>query len=176
MTTNCLMPVLDSYKDHLFSVGPVGFPGGLCARSAFGTRLFLSQSHTSRTTISNHSSTKLFRCPDSRKTNLSVDILLVSTTTPSKAWPIRSGRYFRLVVVGYSDPAQLVDAIKTGKIRRFFLIGGCDGHEPSRNYYTELAERVQLVCLFARSISRVVLQIARDYRDCIVLTLACGKV
>jgi len=48
-----------------------------------------------------------------------------------------------------------VDAVKSGKIRHFFLIGGCDGAKPGRNYYTEFAEAVP--------------------KDCIILTLACGK-
>ncbi len=50
---------------------------------------------------------------------------------------------------------KIVDAVKKGKIRHFFLIGGCDGAKPGRNYYTEFAEKVP--------------------KDCVILTLACGK-
>ncbi|MFA5200295.1 MAG: hydroxylamine reductase, partial [Candidatus Omnitrophota bacterium] len=50
---------------------------------------------------------------------------------------------------------KIVNLVKTGKIRHFFLIGGCDGAKPGRNYYTEFAERVP--------------------KDCVILTLACGK-
>jgi len=50
---------------------------------------------------------------------------------------------------------KIVAAVKEGKIKRFFLIGGCDGAKPGRNYYTELAEKVPA--------------------DCVILTLACGK-
>ncbi len=50
---------------------------------------------------------------------------------------------------------KIVKAVKEKKIRRFFLIGGCDGAKPGRNYYTELAEKVP--------------------GDCVILTLACGK-
>jgi hydroxylamine reductase len=50
---------------------------------------------------------------------------------------------------------QVIDAVKTGKIKHFFLIGGCDGAKPGRNYYTELAESVP--------------------KDAVILTLACGK-
>ena len=50
---------------------------------------------------------------------------------------------------------QVIEAVKSGAIRRFFLIGGCDGAKPGRDYYTELAEKVP--------------------EDCIILTLACGK-
>jgi len=50
---------------------------------------------------------------------------------------------------------KIVSLVKSGKIRRFFLIGGCDGAKPGRNYYTEFAQRVP--------------------EDCLILTLACGK-
>lgn len=50
---------------------------------------------------------------------------------------------------------KIVELVKSGKIRRFFLIGGCDGSKPGRNYYTELAGKVP--------------------KDCVILTLACGK-
>jgi hydroxylamine reductase len=50
---------------------------------------------------------------------------------------------------------QIIDAVKAGKIRHFFLIGGCDGATPGRDYYTQLAEKVP--------------------KDCVILTLACGK-
>lgn len=50
---------------------------------------------------------------------------------------------------------KIVDAVKAGKIRHFFLIGGCDGARTGRNYFTEIAEKVP--------------------QDCVILTLACGK-
>lgn len=50
---------------------------------------------------------------------------------------------------------KVIDAVKTGAIKRFVLIGGCDGSEPGRNYYTELAESMP--------------------SDWVVLTLGCGK-
>ncbi len=56
-------------------------------------------------------------------------------------------------VLGVAD--KVIDAVKAGNIRHFFLIGGCDGAKPGRNYYTELAEKVP--------------------DDCVILTLACGK-
>ncbi len=51
--------------------------------------------------------------------------------------------------------ATVIDAVKDGAIRHFFLIGGCDGAKPGRNYYTEVARAVP--------------------NDCVILTLACGK-
>ena len=65
------------------------------------------------------------------------------------------------VKTGFAHEAVLsvadtvIDAVKSGAIRHFFLIGGCDGAKPGRNYYTELAEKVP--------------------SDCMILTLACGK-
>jgi len=54
-----------------------------------------------------------------------------------------------------SHAGTVIDAVKSGALKRFFLIGGCDGARSGRNYYTELAEQVP--------------------EDCIILTLACGK-
>lgn len=56
-------------------------------------------------------------------------------------------------VLGVAD--KVVDAVKQGAVRHFFLIGGCDGAKPGRNYYTEIAQKVPA--------------------DCVILTLACGK-
>ncbi len=49
----------------------------------------------------------------------------------------------------------VIDAVKTGAIKHFFLVGGCDGAKPGRNYYTEFVEKTP--------------------KDTIILTLACGK-
>jgi len=56
-------------------------------------------------------------------------------------------------VLGVAD--KVIDAVKSGAIRHFFLVGGCDGRHPQRSYYTEFAKKVP--------------------NDCVVLTLACGK-
>ncbi|HOW97768.1 MAG TPA: hydroxylamine reductase [Kiritimatiellia bacterium] len=56
-------------------------------------------------------------------------------------------------VLGVAD--QVIGAVKKGDIRHFFLIGGCDGAKPGRDYYTEFAQAVP--------------------KDCVILTLACGK-
>jgi hydroxylamine reductase len=67
----------------------------------------------------------------------------------------------RSITVGFGHDAVLgvadkvIHAVKAGKIRHFFLIGGCDGAKSGRNYYTELAQAVP--------------------DDCLILTLACGK-
>ncbi|MDY0062448.1 MAG: hydroxylamine reductase [Myxococcota bacterium] len=67
----------------------------------------------------------------------------------------------RTILVGFGHEAvlgvagQVVEAVKKGEIKHFFLIGGCDGAKPGRNYYTELAEAAP--------------------PDSVILTLACGK-
>jgi hydroxylamine reductase len=67
----------------------------------------------------------------------------------------------RHVTVGFARSAvlgaaeQVVGAVKSGALKHFFLIGGCDGARPGRNYYTELAEQVP--------------------QDCAILTLGCAK-
>jgi hydroxylamine reductase len=59
----------------------------------------------------------------------------------------------RNTVLGVAD--KVISAVKSKALRHFFLVGGCDGAKPGRNYYTELVEKIP--------------------SDCVVLTLACGK-
>jgi len=59
----------------------------------------------------------------------------------------------RNAVLGVAD--KVIDAVKGGAIKHFFLVGGCDGAKSGRNYYTEFATKVP--------------------KDCVILTLACGK-
>jgi len=61
--------------------------------------------------------------------------------------------FARNAVLGVAD--KVIEALKSGDIRHLFLVAGCDGAKPGRNYYTEFVEKVP--------------------KDCIVLTLACGK-
>ncbi len=61
--------------------------------------------------------------------------------------------FARHAVLGVAD--KVIEAVKGGAIRHFFLVGGCDGAKPGRNYFTEFAEQVP--------------------DDCVILTLACGK-
>ncbi|HQO37535.1 MAG TPA: hydroxylamine reductase [Candidatus Omnitrophota bacterium] len=61
--------------------------------------------------------------------------------------------FHHTAILGIAD--KIVAAVKAGKIKRFFLIGGCDGAKPGRNYFTELAQKVP--------------------QDCVILTVACGK-
>jgi hydroxylamine reductase len=70
--------------------------------------------------------------------------------SPEKTITIGFGHH---AVMGVAD--QVISAVKSGEIRHFFLVGGCDGAKPGRNYYTEFAQKVP--------------------KDCVILTLACGK-
>jgi hydroxylamine reductase len=69
---------------------------------------------------------------------------------PAKSITVGFARNAVLGVAG-----KVVEAVKGGKLRHFFLIGGCDGAKPGRNYYTDFAQSVP--------------------KDCAILTLACGK-
>jgi hydroxylamine reductase len=70
--------------------------------------------------------------------------------TPEKSILVGFGHN---TILGVAD--KVIGAVKAGKLRHFFLIGGCDGAKSGRNYYTEFAEAVP--------------------EDCVILTLACGK-
>ncbi|MBN2587112.1 MAG: hydroxylamine reductase [Candidatus Fermentibacteraceae bacterium] len=73
-----------------------------------------------------------------------------SEDAPEKNITIGFGRN---AVMSVAD--TVIDAVNSGSIRHFFLVGGCDGAKPGRNYFTELAQKVP--------------------EDCVILTLACGK-
>lgn len=71
-------------------------------------------------------------------------------TAPEKTITVGFGHNAVMSVAG-----TVIEAVKAGSIRHFFLVGGCDGAKPGRNYYTEFAQKVPA--------------------DCVILTLACGK-
>ncbi|HTY45410.1 MAG TPA: hydroxylamine reductase [Patescibacteria group bacterium] len=84
--------------------------------------------------------------------------LLIKKAKSSPPLPEAPGKkittgFHHTAILGLAD--KVIAAVKAGKIRHFFLIGGCDGAKPGRNYYTEFAERVP--------------------KDCVILTVACGK-
>lgn len=127
ITTNCLMPPHENYQNKLFSIGPVGYPGlNYLPDGADGLPDFT---------------------PVIRKA-----LDLPGFTQDETSRQVTTG-FARNAVLGVAD--QVIAAVKAGQIRHFFLIGGCDGAKPDRNYYTELVEKVP--------------------QDCVVLTLACGK-
>jgi len=127
MTTNCLMRPRDSYKDRIFSTSVVGWDGiKHIGKSEDGKKDFSE---------------------------------IINKALELGGYPEDQEPYEILVGFGHqatlSHAETIVNAVKDGKIRHFFLIGGCDGSRPGRNYYTEFAKQVP--------------------EDCIILTLACGK-
>jgi hydroxylamine reductase len=126
VTTNCLMPPHENYSDKLFSAGAVGYPHLPHIPTIDGKPNF------------NEVIQKALEMPG------------FSEDQPSRT--VMTG-FARNTVLSVAD--QVIDAVKNGKIRHFFLVGGCDGAKPGRSYYSEFVEKVP--------------------EDCIVLTLACGK-
>lgn len=128
-TTNCLMPPKASYADRVFTTEVVGFPGMVHIGS---DRDF--------TPVIN----KALELGGYKEDHVMHGIN--GGTTVQTGF----GHGFILQNAG-----AVVDAVKAGKIRHFFLVAGCDGARPGRNYYTEFVKQTP--------------------SDSIVLTLACGK-
>lgn len=127
MTTNCLMRPRDSYKDRIYSTNVVGWDG---------------VKHIGK----NDSGEKDF------SEIIQQSLELGGYKEDQEPHEILVGFAHNTVL---SNAGKIVEAVKSGQIRHFFLIGGCDGARPGRNYFTEFAKMVP--------------------QDCIILTLACGK-
>ncbi|NER79778.1 MAG: hydroxylamine reductase, partial [Leptolyngbya sp. SIO1D8] len=127
VTTNCLMPPHDHYSNKLFSIGPVGYP------------------HLTNLPGGDQG------IPDYTPV-IQKALSLPGFTETSPRRSVTVG-FARNAVLSVAD--TVIEAVKQGKIRHFFLVGGCDGAKPGRTYYTEFVEKVP--------------------DDCVVLTLACGK-
>jgi hydroxylamine reductase len=125
MTSNCIIKPRAAYLRRIFTTGPVDWPG--VTHLAHGDFAELIQAALAEPGFAE-----------------------VAEDATEKTILIGFGRD---AVLGVAD--QVIDAVKSGAIRHFFLIGGCDGADPGRNYYTELAEQ------------------APD--DTIVMTLGCAK-
>ena len=127
MTTNCLMRPRESYKDRIYSTNVVGWEG-----------------------------VKHIEKKENGEKDFSE---IIRQAQELGGYP--KDQEMQEILVGFGHEAvsryigEIVAAVKAGKIRHFFLIGGCDGARPGRNYFTELAEMVP--------------------KDCMILTLACGK-
>ncbi|CEQ22317.1 hydroxylamine reductase [[Clostridium] sordellii] len=127
MTTNCLMKPRDSYKDRIFTTSVVGWDGvKYIGKTENGEKDF------------------------SEIINKALE--LGGFEEDQEPHEILVGFGHNATI---SNAPAIIDAVKSGKLRHFFLIGGCDGARPGRNYYTEFATKVP--------------------KDCIILTLACGK-
>ena len=141
MTTNCLMRPRESYRDRIYSTNVVGWEGvKYIGKKESGEKDFSELIHQAL---------ELGGYSEDRD---------VKPTEPSDC---PSCQLASELLTGFAHEAtlshagEIVQAVKDGKIRHFFLIGGCDGARPGRNYYTEFAELVP--------------------EDCVILTLACGK-
>ena len=130
MTTNCIQKPRESYQGRLFTTGLVAWPGvGHVEAAADGSKDFTPVIDAALAAEGFAKDAK-----DAEKKTILVG-------------------FGRNAVLGVAD--KIVQAVQSGAVRHFFLIGGCDGAKPGRNYYTDLAEAVP--------------------DDCIILTLACGK-
>jgi hydroxylamine reductase len=127
MTTNCLVPPKDSYKDRVYTTGVVGFTG-------------------------------LKHIPD-REEGKAKDFSEIIEHAKKCAPPMEIekgkivGGFAHSTVFSLAD--KVVDAVKTGAIKRFFVMAGCDGRMKNREYYTEFAEKLP--------------------KDTVILTAGCAK-
>lgn len=128
-TTNCLMPVKSSYADRVFTTGVVSFPG-----------------------VTHIGENKDFAAVIEKALELGGYKEDRVMTGINGGQTVITG-FGRDTVIGNAD--KVIEAVKAGKIKHFFLVGGCDGARTGRNYYTEFIKRTP--------------------SDTIVLTLACGK-
>lgn len=111
MTTNCIVPPKDSYKDRLYTTGAAGYPGCIHIPGEIGEQKDFSQ-------IIEHA--KKCAAPDEIETG---EII---------------GGFAHEQVFALAD--KVVDAVKNGDIRKFVVMAGCDGRARSRSYYTEFAK------------------------------------
>lgn len=126
MTTNCIIPVKDSYKDRLFTTGATGYPGCKHIPGEIGEEKDFSE------------------------------IIALAKTCPAPI-EIESGE----IIGGFAHNQvealadKIVDAVKSGAIKKFVVMSGCDGRMKSRSYYTEFAEALP--------------------KDTVILTSGCAK-
>ncbi len=111
MTTNCIVPPKDSYKDRLYTTGAAGYPGCIHIPGEIGEQKDFSQ-------IIEHA--KKCAAPDEIETG---EII---------------GGFAHEQVFALAD--KVVDAVKNGDIRKFVVMAGCDGRARSRSYYTDFAK------------------------------------
>ena len=127
MTTNCIVPVKDSYKDRIFTTGAVGYPG---------------LKHVPDRTVNGHK-------------DFSEIIALAKKCPPPTEIEKGSitGGFAHHQVMQLAD--KVVSAVKSGAVKRFVVMAGCDGRQKGRSYFTEVAEKLP--------------------RDTIILTAGCAK-
>lgn len=127
MTTNCIMKPRDSYKDRIYTTSVVGWDGVKHIRT-------LEDGEKDFTEMIDRA------------------IALGGFEEDEEEKEILVG-FGHKATLAHAD--AIIEAVKSGDIKHFFVIGGCDGAKPGRNYYTDFAKLVP--------------------KDCVILTLACGK-
>ena len=126
MTTNCIVPPKDSYKDRLYTTGAAGYPGCTHIPGEIGEQKDFS-------VIIEHAK----RC--AAPTEIETGELI--------------GGFAHAQVLALAD--HVVDAVKSGAIKKFVVMAGCDGRAKSREYYTEFAKALP--------------------KDAVILTAGCAK-
>ena len=126
MTTNCVVPPAASYKDRLWTTGAAGFPGCRHIDGAYGE-------------------TKDFSAIIEQAKQCAAPTEIETGTI--------TGGFAHEQVFALAD--KVVDAVKSGAIRKFVVMAGCDGRHKSREYYTEFAKRLP--------------------KDVVILTAGCAK-
>ena len=126
MTTNCIVPPKDSYKDRLYTTGAAGFPGCKHIPGGIGEQKDFSA-------LIEHA--KKCAPPQELETGEIV------------------GGFAHAQVLALAD--QVVEAVKSGAIKKFVVMAGCDGRAKRRDYYTEFAKALP--------------------RDTVILTAGCAK-
>lgn len=126
LTTNCLVPPKDSYKDRVYTTGSAGFSGCKHIAGEIGEKKDFSA-------LIEHAK----KCPP--PTQLESGELV--------------GGFAHHQVLALAD--KIVDAVKSGSIKKFVVMAGCDGRSPSRNYYTDFAKALP--------------------QDTVILTAGCAK-
>lgn len=132
-TTNCLMPPRPNYSDRIFTTDVVGYPGLIHIKA-------------------DHTGYKDFTPVIKKALELggySEDHMMTGINGGTE---LMTG-FARNAVLGVAD--KVIEAVKTGAIKHFFLVGGCDGAKTGRNYYTDFVKQTP--------------------DDTVILTLACGK-
>ena len=126
MTTNCIVPPKDSYKDRLYTTGAAGYPGCKHIPGEIGEQKDFS--------------------------SLIAHAKKCASPTEMETGEIIGG-FAHAQVFALAD--KVVEAVKSGAIKKFVVMGGCDGRAKSRDYYTE----------FAKSLPK----------DSVILTAGCAK-
>lgn len=132
-TTNCLMPPKKSYEDRVFTTCVVGYPEIKHIPDGKNGKKDFSPVIAKALELGGYAQNKHF-------------------TGINGGSELMTG-FARNTVLGAAD--KVIEAVKTGAIKHFFLVGGCDGAKPGRNYYTDFVKQTP--------------------KDTVILTLACGK-